>query len=376
MKTTSKMILTVLAASLILVTGCYNSDFVEPPIPGYDGIVAAGWTAFDNGDYDAAMVCFQDAIDMDVSRPEAFLGATWCSVLLPDYWSVCFDYSAMALNLDGGVWPIETVTAEKYQDINWTEFECTHPQLTDTDMLVIESWGTTDTLIVVVEEDTIVVFEPDTSKLAMDNVEIGEYLEDLYYDDLVDLYGSSRFQYKFEINDPNVFAMYTVANGFSLIDANVDSIVNNTSTSDVYISMRLKKVEIADADDIYTWIMYNNRMTYTYATYTPMGGQSSIPLDACTAYGILQDARAENGQGIQGSAMLLGIASEGDYSFSHYAHVTSLRLKGMAAAIAYRNKAYRFALSICRDNGFGLDLLTNTPGFLILLAQEIEAMLL
>lgn len=377
MKRTFRLTIAVLAASLVFVTGCYENDVAYPAVPGYDGLVAAGWEDFGNSDYVSAMENFQNAIEIDTSRPEAFLGAAWSAAVLPDYWGICYNYAYMASNLDDGDWAIQTKQGTLIQDTLWTNFECIFPELTANDLIVIASIG--DSLLVI-GGDTLCPFYPSNpeandSVFAVNNYIVGEWFDDQYYDHGPDSV-AIHFQYRFEIQDPNVSSIFSVFNEFSATDISVDSIVNGTTSSDIYLDVRRRNVSVPRYADFYTWIMFDNVINYEYVTYTSPGGATGIPIDAQAAYGILQDARAEAGDGIEGAGLLLGIASEGDYSFEHYSSITSTNLKGMAASIAYRNNAYRFALGICRSSGFGLDLDTLDPGFLILLAQTIEEMLL
>lgn len=366
MKRINTMILVAVAASLMLVAGCYDNVTEYPDVEGYTGFINAGWTAFEAGDYETAMENFQWAIEMDASRPEAYHGAGWTSILLPDYWLVGDQYDYMTVQLDGGTWPVELNTATVEQNLDWSEFECIDPVLTANDITVINAWGTTDTLIVIHEGDTVVVFEPDSLKPAMDNMEIGDWFYDRYT--------GIRFQYTFEIADPNVKSIFTVANGFSLFNSSVDSIVNGASASTIYLSVPAVDVQVG-SDHYMTWCMYENAMTFDYATYEPAGGQTAFAADAVAAYGILQDARGANGDLYFGVATLLGLAEEGEYSFSHYDGITSLKLKGMAAAMAFRTQNFRPALGICQQAGFGLDIEVSDYDFLVQLMQAIELML-
>jgi len=367
MKRINTMILVAVAASLILVAGCYDNVTEYPEVEGYMGFINAGWAAFEAGDYETAMDNFQWALEMDTSRPEAYHGAGWTSILLPDYWVIGEQYDYMAVQHDGGTWPVELFTETLTQDLSWSVFECVDPVLTANDITVINAWGTTDTLIFIEGGDTLVVFEPDSLKPAMDNIEIGDW----FYSQ----YGAVRFQYTFEISDPAVKSLFTAANGFSLTNSSVDSIVNGTAASTIYLSVPLVDVQVG-TDHYMTWCMYENAMTYEYATYEPAGGQTVFASDAVAAYGILQDARGDNGDLYFGVATLLGLAEEGEYSFSHYEGITSLKLKGMAAAMAFRTQNFRPALGICQQAGFGLDIEVSDYDFLIKLMQAIELMLI
>ena len=364
MKKINAMLIAVVAASLILVAGCYDGGPTMPEVLGYNGFIADGWMYFEAGDYAMALESFECAINMDVTRPEGYLGAGWSTILLPDYWNIADQYDYMAVQLDGGSWPVEFFSETQTQDEDWTVFECTYPVLTANDMMVIQAFG--DSLLVV-EGDTLVphIAGGDTT-LAVDNNVIGDWL--------FDQYSNIRFQYTFEIDDPNVNAIFSSFNAVSQQISAVDSIVNGTSTSTVYLSVPYFR--IGGGIDTRTWIMNENEMTYDYATYQSAGGQTAFATDAVAAYGLLQNARGVNGDVFFGVAALLGLADEGEYSFSHYAGITSLKLKGMAAAMAYSNQYFRPALGICRSAGYGLDIEMSDPDALVQIMHAIEEMLM
>ncbi len=366
MKKINTAIIAAVAASLILVAGCYEGGVTQPTPIGYDGFIEDGWDFFNDGDYESAMNSFQQAIDMDATRPEGYLGAGWCSILLPDYWVIGDQYDYMAVQQDGGDWPVAFYAESQTQDIPWETFQCIDPVLTATDQMVLESFGDT---ILVVEGDTLFwggETGPDSIKGTVDNLEIGEWLYDQY--------GSMAFRYTFEIDDPDVKAIFRVANGFSLVDALVDSVVNGSQSTTVYITMPYVRVPIG-SEDYRTWIMYENVMSYEYSTYSAAMGSTSIANDGVAAYGILQNARGVNGDFYKGVAALIGLADEAEYSFSHWTGLSSVKLKGMAAAMTYANTEFRFALFICRSEGYAMGIELEDPDFLIELMQEIELML-
>ena len=366
MKKATNMILAVIAASLILLAGCYKGGNPQENPIGYDGFIADGWEYFEAAEYDMAMESFQAAIDMDVTRPEGYLGAGWCSIMIPDYWVTGDQYDYMAVQQDGGLWPVSTVTATQAQDLNWTIFQCIDPVLTANDIMVIAAYG--DSLLVV-EGDTLVPktnAAGDTLVYAVNNLIIGDWLYSQY--------GAIDFKYTFEIDDPNVNTIFRFANGFSLTDAVVDSVVNGASTSTVYLTVPYVRVAL-EGDNFRTWCMYENEMSFEYAIYDAANGSTTIANDGVAAYAILQHARGTNGDLYSGVAALIGLADEAEYSFSHYDGLSSLKLKGMAAAMAYANLEFKFALAVCRSEGYGLSISTEDPDFEIQLMQVIETML-
>lgn len=366
MKKATNMILAVIAASLILVAGCYEPGDISEAIPGYDGFIAQGWEYFEAAEYEMAMESFQAAIDMDVTRPEGYLGAGWCSILIPDYWVTGDQYDYMAVQQDGGSWPVSVVAGTQAQDTTWTVFQCIDPVLTANDIMVIAAYG--DSLLVV-EGDTLVPktnAAGDTLVYAVNNLIIGDWLYSQY--------GAIDFKYTFEIDDPNVKTIFRFANGFSLKDAVVDSVVNGASSSTVYLTVPHVRVSL-EGENIRTWCMFENEMSFEYATYDAAGGSTTIANDGVAAYAILQHARGTNGDLYNGVASLIGLAEEAEYSFSHYDGLSSLKLKGMAAAMAYANLEFKFALAVCRSEGYGLGISTEDPDFEVQLMQAIETML-
>ncbi len=360
----TKLVTAVTVASLILVAGCYDNSTEYPDVEYYDGLVSSGWEAFEAGDYKMAMEHFQAAVDADCTKPDAYLGAGWTSVLLDDYWLTGADYDYMAVQLDEGTWPVSVQTATLTQDIPWTEFQCVFPQLTADDYTVINAWGTTDSLWI----DTTLVFPLDDEKTEfMDNYEIGIWLRDQYG-------AGTPFQYKFSIPEPDVAAIFTVFNGYSQINIAVDSIVNFSDHSEVYVTAPYTLVRAGDYT-YRTWIMYENLMTFTYATYENAAGATAISNDAIAAYGLLQHIRGVNGEPLSGCAALAGLADQGDYAFEHYSGVDRIKLKGMAAALAYQGTHFRYALYLCQSEGMGLGITADDPDFLVQLMFTIEAML-
>ncbi len=183
-----------------------------------------------------------------------------------------------------------------------------------------------------------------------------------------------NFKYKHEIADPKVQVLYSIANEYSLLECEVDSIVNNASSSTVYIEVPYIRQE--SGDDLFrTWCMYENTMSYTYTTYDAAAGSTDMANNGVAAYAVLQHARGSNGDVQAGVASLLGLADEAEYSFSHWTSLTSLKLKGMAAAVAYLNTEFRFAFAICRSEGFAMGIELTDDNFVLELGQQIEMMI-
>ncbi|MBN2609598.1 MAG: hypothetical protein JXA64_10830, partial [Candidatus Fermentibacteraceae bacterium] len=56
----------VILGSLVLLSGCYESPTYPDP-QGYNGFLESGWDAYEVGNFETALQCFLDAIDIDPS---------------------------------------------------------------------------------------------------------------------------------------------------------------------------------------------------------------------------------------------------------------------------------------------------------------------
>ncbi len=80
-----KLILLVfLTLPLILTVGCSSSDDPQPPPepPSDAEVLAAGWTAFESGDYAEAEAKFNELLGRDALKAEAFDGMGWTNARL------------------------------------------------------------------------------------------------------------------------------------------------------------------------------------------------------------------------------------------------------------------------------------------------------
>ena len=82
--------LPVISIALLLV-GCVSGPddvVVLPPIDTEDGLygveVVKAWITFDSGNFDDSILAFTEALNMDPSRPDAYLGLGWCYAMIDD----------------------------------------------------------------------------------------------------------------------------------------------------------------------------------------------------------------------------------------------------------------------------------------------------
>lgn len=356
--------------ALVLVSGCGDKLPTDiPDVIGYDGLVAQGWEAYDQASFDSAMVMFQQAIDVDVTRPEAYLGAGWASIHLSDYWNIGGDFFYMASQNDGGGWPVATGSATVTQDVGWTVFECIDPVLSESTMSVIEAYG-----------EVWLDWPTDGDTTTIDNEIIGAFLygaapfTSSHNDPQSPKYGNIPFKYRYVSDIPDFFGMTSAVNDWSQNEnINVDSLVVENGVTVVYLNVPYRTYTV-EPIDYRTWIMTENDIKFDYATYAMPEGATDITRNALAGYAALQMAKGLSGDMIAGVAAAFGVYNGGDYSFVHTS-MNRNNVMGMAAAMTFLQQQFRFTLFTVQTAGFGLGINVADPDFLVELSQTIQEML-
>lgn len=355
MNTVKTLFLPVLCGA-VLFAGCNPESPTLPEPPGVPGLCDQGWEYYAAGDFTNAMESFQDAIDADVTYPEAYLGAGWTSIHLSDYWVMADNYFYMALQLDQGNQPLLAHSGELVQDTAWTVFECVNPVLPDSVMFVITSLG-----------DTLPDWpEPgDTTKVTKER--LGFWL--------FGIYGDMDFTYRFDAPE-NTICMLNAFNNTTFDYSTVDSVAGGY----VYLTAPHTFITVS-GDSLHIWIGADDHLSFDYETYQP-GTLTQTSYDALAGWALLQEIRDANGDRLLGcSAARALFEGSPDYSFglgtSHadLEEINPVNIMGTAASMAVSEQCYRYALNCCRTVGYALDLNPNAPFFLPNLLSEIEAML-
>ena len=210
-----KQIVTIaLLGSLVLLGGCSPDVIGIPDVIGYQGYLQLGWDSYSDGDFDAALEYFLNGIDIDPSKADAYIGAGWSSLYLPDYWRIADEYFFMAIQNKVGYYPLSGYTESQVQDTMWTTFQCVDPVLPDSVLDVIESLGETWYDWPEVGDTTFI-----------DEVAIGAYLYGAYpFANYGPDYGDIDFSYRFQPLNSGVMAMFKAVNSYTTDDCEVDSI--------------------------------------------------------------------------------------------------------------------------------------------------------
>ena len=356
--------------ALVLSAGCGDKLPTDiPDVIGYNGLVAQGWQAYDMGDYMTAMQKFEQAIDIDVTRPEAFLGAGWSSIHLSDYWNIGGDFFYMAGQNDGGNWPVATGKATITQDVDWTVFECINPVLSESTMSVIEAYG-----------ETWLDWPKSGDTTVVDNFIIGAFLYGAapfnadHNDPQSPKYGNIAFKYRYVSDIPNFFGMTSAVNDWSLNDAiGVDSLVVENGKMVAYLNVPYRNVPI-EGTNYRTWILAEHDIKFDYATYSLSAGATAITRDAMAGFAALQMAKGLSGDMVAGVAAAFGVYNGGDYSFAH-STMNRNNVLGQAAAMTFLQQQFRFTLYAVQTAGFGLGINVADPNFVLELSQAIQEML-
>ncbi|MCK4807174.1 MAG: hypothetical protein KAT09_05990, partial [Candidatus Aegiribacteria sp.] len=315
---------------------------------GYQGFVQLGWDSYSDDNFQLALEYFLDAIDIDPSRAEAFVGAGWSSLYLPDYWRVADEYFFMAIQNKVGYYPLSGYSESQVQDTMWTTFDCLHPDLPN------------------------YVLNPILEQTADSGVVwVGEQINDIV--------GDVSMPFRFKPLNGGVMAMFEAVNSYTTATCEVDSIAGGW----VYIIVPRAVMEIS-SDDYFTWISTDEQINYEYRVFDRSGSPGGQLLyDALAGSCMLQDIRGEYGDPLLGCVAAWALDfMKSDYQFGYGTthaddeSVSNLQLKGTAAAMAFAQQYFRFAWFTCTSEGRGLGLNPDDPDFVTGLMAVIEFMLL
>ncbi|MBD3278147.1 MAG: hypothetical protein GF388_07600 [Candidatus Aegiribacteria sp.] len=333
-------------SSLVLLVGCVE-DPTLPDVEGYQGFVDQGWGYYQDGNFQQAYNSFLDAIDADPQKAEAYVGAGWATLYLPDYWIIADDYFYMAIQNQAGYFPLSDFNESQVQDTMWTEFQCMHPDLPPSVLNPILE-NTADSGIVWVA------------------------------DSINAIVGDDPIPYRFQPLNTGAIAIFSATNTYTTVETDVDSI----SGGWIYLTVPLSVLEVG-GDDYYTWINVDNQMNYEYRVYDNSGSPGGQTFyDALAGTCMLQDIRGENGNPLLGCAAAWALDKiNPNYSFGSgmsyegYESLSNMQLKGTAAALAFAQQYFRFAWFTCLSEGQGASLDPSDPSFVTDLMGIIDTMI-
>ena len=342
-----QIIAIAILGSLMLLGGCADNPTDIPVPERYQGFIDLGWERYHAADFQMALDYFLDAIDIDPALPEAYLGAGWAALYLPDVWRIADDYFYMAIQKQTGSFPLSEFTESQIQDTMWTKFDCLHPDLPN---------GVLNPILEQTADSGIVW--------------VGEQIHDIV-DDV-------SMSYRFTPVNNGVMAIFEAVNSYTTLHCAVDSI----SGGWVYITVPLAVMNLG-GDDYYVWINADDQVNYDYRVFDTSGSPGGqLFYDALAGCCMLQDIRGEFGDPLLGcvSAWALDYLTS-DYTFGSglqyegYETVSNLQLKGTAASLAFAQQFFKFAWFTCISEGQGTSLNPADPNFVTGLMAVIDTML-
>ncbi|MCD4706452.1 MAG: hypothetical protein K8S62_01790 [Candidatus Sabulitectum sp.] len=347
---------TILFSSLIFLilfgVACMRNPSDLPDPEGYDGFLELGWQAVSQGEHLNAYDYFQQAIAVDLSRAEGFLGAGVACLYLEDYWSQGDAFFQSAIQKDcGSSLVVQYQDEAQIQDTMWTVFQCIDPDLPQ-DSLDIWLSLTTDS----------------------GEVWVGEQIYNYLFVNQL----STDLQFSFSPSNSNAVACADLFNVQSGAFYSGDSTVSGS----VYLTVPLLILDIEQGADYYTWVMVNQNIIYDYASFNVPDQEGQITLDALAARVMLQEIRGDTGdllQAVASAAGLLQIAP--DFKFGYGSPLREsvfgtdiVDASASAASYVFLNKKYIISWFICKQVGYGLSLDPQSENFLLDLLELFAQM--
>ncbi|MBD3370373.1 hypothetical protein GF402_08435 [Candidatus Fermentibacteria bacterium] len=334
----------LICAGFALAVSCGGNPVGMPEPEGYEGYIALGWQALAEGNAQEAFDLFTAAIETDVTRAEAYLGAGTACGWLEERWEEADGYLLMALQRDLGHSAVHLHRSEyQVQDTMWTVFRCTDPDLPPDSL---EAW---------------LAMTADSGYKWV-NSRIYGYLASGGFD--TDL----SFRFSPAAEDP--IACLEVFNTQAWAPFPCDSARGDS----IYFT--------AQYMGSIGWVSVGQYVRYNYASFDAGGDAGQITLDALAVRTVFEDLRVEGNDPLLAAACaqgLLGLApayifGEGDPHRSAAMSLSAAQVAAGAASCAFGQKSFIYSWFLCREAGYGHGLDPESEGFLFALMELISMM--
>jgi len=331
---------------------CMRSPSGLPEPEGYDGFLELGWQAIRQDQYLDAFEYFQQAIDVDVTRAEGFLGAGAASLFLEDYWEQGNNFFQIAIQRDlGRSVVVQHLDEEQTQDTLWTCIECVDQNLPG------------DSL------DLWLSLTADSGAMW-----VGKQIHNYMTENGL----STRLQFRFRPLHENAVSclnLYHPGSGWFLYS-------DSMSAGYVYVTIPMYIMFTGTGKNYYTWVMANQSLSYDYAAFDAGASAGQITLDALAIWSVLQELRGDDGDALQSTACAQGLLETApDYSFGYGSSIREgvfgidiAEVTASGASCAFFNARYAYAWSMCRHAGYGLGLDPLADNFLFELLELLMQM--
>ena len=321
---------------------------------GYDGLIEAGWMSLKAAEHSNALDYFRQAMEVDISRAEGFLGAGISTIYIGSWRETGRGFLQQAIQIDHGSSAVNIHTEQcPLQDTLWTVIECIDPDLP------------LDSL------NTWLAFTAD-SGLVWVGQTIRSYLLDNGY--------STDISYRL-LPKANAFTacldLYNMQSGdFYAADSIRDGWIHFT--------VPMHSTSQGSQTTYYQWVMADDGVLYDFAEIDLEGNYDQTSLDALAGRVCLEDAFGDEGSLLQATACAQCLIEEApDYRFGKgdelLESVFNLQLRhvvGCAASFAFSNGKFSYCWFLCRQVGYGENLDPESETFLmdllLVLAEMVQ----
>ncbi len=347
-----KPVLLLISVVVALTASC-NEHPAELPSPvGYDGFLTLGWKAIQEGDYNVAFDYFEQAIDIDVFQPDAYLGGGIACLYLEDHWDLADAFLQAAIQQDLGISAVVRHTDRTLlQDTLWTVFECIDEDLPQDSL---NAWLT-------MTSDSGAVW-------------VGKKVRDYLESEGL----STNLQFRFSPALSDIVACNDLYNGQSGAFYSVDSIVSDY----IHLDVPMFIIKVGEVR-YYTWIMVGQNIVFDYATLHAEATSGQITKDALAGWTMMQEIRGtDDGDLLQAAACSQGLLhvdpgyvfGEGDSLRESIYDLDIIDVVACGASFAFLREEYIYAWFMCREAGYGLDLDPESETFLLDLLDLLTEM--
>lgn len=331
--------------ALLLFMGCGDNPAGMPDPEGYEGYLSLGWQALAEGSPQEAFDLFRSAIETDVTRAEAYLGAGTACGWLEERWEEADGYLLMAVGRDLGHSAVRLHRSEyQVQDTMWTVFRCIDPHLPPDSL---QAW---------------LAMTADSGYQWV-NGRIYAYLDSAGFD--------TDLGFRFSPAGEDPIACLEVFNTQAWSPFTCDSARGDS----VYFTAEYLGSSLG-------WVSVGQYVRYDYATFDAGGAAGQITLDALAVRTVFEDLRDDEGDPLLAAACAQGLMElDPAYSFgggdpdrSAALSLSAAQVAAGAASCAFGRESFIYAWFLCREAGYGHGLDPDSEGFLFTLMELISTM--
>jgi len=328
----------------LALAGCADNPAGMPDPEGYEGYLSLGWQALAEGRPQEAFDLFQKAIETDVTRAEAYLGAGTSCGWLEERWEEADGYLLMAVQRDLGHSAVHLHRSEyQVQDTMWTVFRCIDPDLPPDSL---QSW---------------LAMTADSGYQWV-NGRIYAYLDSAGFD--------TNLSFRFSPAGEDPIACLEVFNTQAWSPFRCDSARGDS----LYFT--------APYMGSLGWVSAGQYVRYDYASFDAGGAAGQVALDALAVRTVFEDLREDDGDPLLAAACAQGLLSlDPAYSFggedpcrSAALSLSAAQVAAGAASCAFDWESFIYSWFLCRAAGYGHGLDPESEGFLFALMELISMM--